>query len=483
MTATKTMFHKSQKGQKAYSLPSDSTNACLIQFNPPKALLRQEPLPNVELSELDIMRHFCSLAKKNMGIDTNCYPLGSCTMKFNPRVNELAAALPKFSNTHPLAPNETVQGNLELIAEFISLLCEITGMSAASLTPNAGAQGEFVGVKMIAAYHKARGDNKREQILIPDNAHGTNPASAAMAGFKAVSIRTDAQGDLDLAHLQELACEKTAALMLTNPNTLGLFSPNISHIADIVHDAGGLLYYDGANLNPLLHLVRPGDMGFDVMHLNLHKTFSTPHGGGGPGAGPVLCNERLKNYLPLPQVECIDRKYVVRWRDDASIGQIAAFHGNFAVCLRAYLYTLLHGSYGLRKIAEMAILNANYLKKKVENIFTVPYKQPCMHEFVVQADRFLANGIRAVDIAKRLLDYGFHAPTLYFPLIVKECLLIEPTESESLATLDRLAEAFEAIAYEAEHTPEKVLLAPYSMPCRRVDDVLAARHPKLKIFS
>lgn len=475
----KTIFEKSQKGQRSWTLPRDSEDEAFAPFYPPQNLLRQTPLPDVEISELDLVRHFSRLAQANMGIDTNFYPLGSCTMKYNPIANEAAAALPGFAHSHPLAPDELVQGNLQLIYDFSSFLCQIAGMSAATLLPNAGAQGEFLGIKMIAAYHRDRGDRERTELLIPDNAHGTNPATATMAGFKAVAIRTNEQGDLDLSHLSSLVSHKTAGLMLTNPNTLGLFSARILEITETVHAAGGLLYYDGANLNPLLNLVRPGQMGFDVMHINLHKTFSTPHGGGGPGSGPVLCNDRLKPYLPVPQVVLEGGSYKVIWQKEKSVGKIASFHGNFAIYLRAYLYALLHGNYGLRKIAEMAIINANYLKEKVKKIFTIPYPQPCMHEFVVQADTFIAKGIRALDIVKRLLDYGFHAPTIYFPLIVKECLLIEPTESESLATLDAFIKALEAIAEECEGEPEKVMTAPHTLYYKRIDDVAAARKPKL----
>lgn len=477
----KTVFEKSQEGQSAWSLPNDSAAEAFQKYLPNAILLRNTPLDLPELSELDITRHFSLLAKRNMGIDTNFYPLGSCTMKFNPPINEICAALPRFCKTHPLAPTDTVQGNLYLIMELLKALCQICGMTAGTLLPNAGAQGEFVGIKMIAAYHQSRDDRKRSELLIPDNAHGTNPATAAMAGFSVISIRTDPSGDLDLEHLQQSISEKTAGLMLTNPNTLGLFSPKILEIASMIHSSGGLLYYDGANLNPLLNLVKPGEMGFDVMHINLHKTFSTPHGGGGPGSGPVLCNELLRPFLPLPRVEQHHHGgYYIVEEDANSIGRISTFHGNFSIYLRAYLYILLHGNYGLRKIAEVAIVNANYLKKQLSKIFTIPYPQACMHEFVVQADGFLDKGVRGLDIAKRLLDYGFHAPTLYFPLIVKECLLIEPTESESLATLDSFIAALEAIVREIREDASIVQNAPHTMAVFRIDEVAAARHPKLQ---
>lgn len=478
----KTTFEKSQEGQRAWSIPyEDPIFSCEL---PPQELLRQEEIALPELSELDLTRHFSTLARRNMGIDTHFYPLGSCTMKFNPRVNEWAASLPGFVRTHPLASDEMVQGNLELIDILIKTLCSLCGMDGGSLASNAGAQGEFVGVKLIRAYHLSRGDGERNEILVPDTAHGTNPATAAMAGFKTISIPTDEKGDIDIKQLKEACSKKTAGLMLTNPNTLGLFSPAILEIAQTVHEAGGLLYYDGANLNPLLGIVRPGDMGFDVMHINLHKTFSTPHGGGGPGSGPVLCKARLVPFLPLPQVVKEEKGYHVIWKKEGcakeSIGQIASFHGNFAIYLRAYLYALLHGWFGLRRIAEQATINANYLKKKLSHLFKIPYSQPCMHEFVIQADQYLDRGVRALDIAKRLLDYGVYAPTIYFPLLVKECMLIEPTESESLATLDRFVEILEAIVKEIQKDPEWVKEAPHTTVVSRLDEVRAAKQPMLK---
>lgn len=478
---TKTIFEKSQKGQHAYSLPKDQPE--FQTFLPSKKLLRKEDLAFPEVSEIDLTRHFCELASRNVGIDNIFYPLGSCTMKLNPRVNEWCAGLPGFTRTHPLAPAESVQGNLQVIVELIEMLCAISGLTAGSLLPCAGAHGEYTGIKMIAAYHQKRGDSKRTEILIPDNAHGTNPATAAMAGYKIISIRSDSQGDLDMDQLKDAVSERTAGLMLTNPNTLGLFSSKIVEVANIVHGHGGLLYYDGANLNAILNVVRPGLMGFDVMHINLHKTFSTPHGGGGPGSGPVLCNERLQEFLPLPRVVKEEQGYQVCWDEGGSIGQICSFHGNFAIYLRAYLYAKLHGHFGLRRIAENAVLNANYLKKQISKYFTIPYQQPCMHEFVVQADTYLDRGVRALDIAKRLLDYGFYAPTIYFPLIIKECMLIEPTESESKATLDRFVEVLGKIVEEIKTDPEILRNAPYTKPVGRLDEVLAAKKPILKHIS
>lgn len=474
---TETIFEKTQSLQRCYSLPKDWNS--LLNFSPLPELTRTTPLALPEVSEIDLTRHFAELAQRNVGIDNCFYPLGSCTMKINPRVNELAAALPKFTKTHPLAPDSAVQGNLHLIFDFLDILCKISGMSAGTLLPNAGSQGEFIGIQMIAAYHKNRRDHERTEIIIPDNAHGTNPATAAMAGYKAVCVRSNAEGDIDFSHLTELLSPKTAGLMLTNPNTLGLFSPNILKISELIHSKGGLLYYDGANLNPLLNVARPGEMGFDVMHINLHKTFSTPHGGGGPGSGPVLCNDTLKAFLPLPRVEKIGETYAVRWEDGTSIGKIASFHGNFAIYLRAYLYAKLHGTFGLRRIAEIAVLNANYLKSKLNSLFTIPFSQHCMHEFVVQADNYLDKGIRALDIAKRLLDYGVHSPTIYFPLIIKECMLIEPTESESKSTLDNFVVVMEKIIEEIKSNPQLVKTAPHSKPVSRLDEVRAAKNPIL----
>lgn len=474
----KTIFEKSQEGQHAYSLPKDSVE--WTSYHPSQQLLRKNPLPLPEISELDLTRHFSQSAHRNMGIDTNFYPLGSCTMKFNPRINEWCAAMPFFTKTHPLAPEESIRGNLQIICELIEILCSLGGMAAGSLLPNAGAQGEYVGIRMIAAYHHSRKDLNRREILIPDSAHGTNPATAAIAGFETIPIRTDQNGDMDREDLKAKVSERTAGLMLTNPNTLGLFSQNIREIADIVHASGGLLYYDGANLNAILNVVRPGEMGFDVMHLNLHKTFSTPHGGGGPGSGPVLCNERLKPFLPLPRVEKKGDGYKIRWEDPKSIGKIVSFHGNFGIYLRAYVYAKLHGNFGLRRIAEQSVLNANYLKSQLQTLFTVPYPQYCMHEFVVQADRYLDRNIKALDIAKRLLDYGIYAPTIYFPLIIKEALLIEPTESESKATLDEFIAVLKEIIKEIETDPDMVRTAPHTLSVKRLDEIQAAKNPILK---
>lgn len=469
----KTIFEKSEEGQKGYSLPKDFSD-----FMPDPKYTRKSPLKLPEISELNLMRHFTHLASRNMGIDKNFYPLGSCTMKYNPRINEKAAALSSFSCSHPLSPDALVQGNLEIIFKLIQFLCEAAGFQAGTLLPNAGAQGEFTGIRLIQAYHAKQG-NLKDEILVPDNAHGTNPATARMAGYKIIPLKTTSQGDVDLKELLEKVNSRTAGLMLTNPNTVGVFVPSILEVSKIVHSVGGLLYYDGANFNPILMIAEPGAMGFDVMHINLHKTFSTPHGGGGPGSGPVLCHEKLAPFLPVPRVIKDQAVYKVLWDDQESIGHMATFHGNFAVCLKAYLYCLLHGKYGLRKLSEGALINANYLKKGFEKLFTVPFPQPCMHEFVVQADRFLPQGIKASDIAKRLLDYGIHSPTVYFPQIVKECLLIEPTEAESLSTLDHFLEVMQKIAHECETNPEIVKTAPHTQPVTRLDEVKANKELRL----
>ena len=474
-----TIFEKSQKGQSAYSLP-DGGDACAI-YSLPSKWIRKTALELPEISEVDLTRHFCGLARRSIGVDNCFYPLGSCTMKFNPRIDELCAKLPNFTQSHPLAPDESVQGNLEILFELIQLLCHAGGMDGGSLTPNAGAQGEFAGVRMISAYHKSRGDQERRKLLIPDNAHGTNPATASMAGFEVVPIRTNANGDLDLEEIKKHLSPQCAGMMLTNPNTLGLFSGVICEIASLIHEAGGLLYYDGANLNSILNIVQPGQMGFDLMHINLHKTFSTPHGGGGPGSGPILCRKPLLPFLPLPRVFKTDSGgFATCWNAPQSIGQIASFHGNFGICVRAFLYAKLHGNDGLRKISEMAVLNANYLKKRLSSLIHIPFPQLCMHEFVVQADCFLEKGVKALDIAKRLLDYGVYAPTIYFPLIIKECMLIEPTESESKATLDDFVNIFEKIMEEAKNNPELVKTAPHHLPVSRLDEVQAAKRPILK---
>lgn len=477
MNLMETIFEKSQSGQHAYTLSKEES--VWQQYLPEPTFERQSPLRLPEISEIDLTRHFIGLSRRNMGIDTAFYPLGSCTMKLNPRINETIASFSGFTRTHPLAPDQEVQGNLAVIDQLLRFLMQLTGMAGGTLTPNAGAQGELTGVKLIAAYHRHRNDLERDEFLVPDSAHGTNPATVSMASFCVRVVKTGPNGDVDLDDLKAAVSRKTAGLMLTNPNTLGLFSPQILEISKIVHDAGGLLYYDGANLNPILTIAKPQEMGFDVMHINLHKTFSTPHGGGGPGSGPVLCTERLIPFLPLPYVIKNTHGYHSTWQNGESIGQVATFYGNFAIFLRAFVYVKIHGLYGLRRIAELSVLNANYLKTKLAPLFTVPFPQPCMHEFVVQADRFLNLGVKAQDIAKRLLDYGIHAPTVYFPLIIKECFLIEPTESESKRTLDQFVAVLEKIIAEINANPEFVKGAPYTTHVRRLNETVAAKQPIL----
>jgi len=438
-----------------------------------------------EVSELDVVRHYTRLSQLNFSIDTHFYPLGSCTMKYNPRACNALAMLPGFLMRHPLAPAATGQMFLGCMFELQEILRNVTGMEAVSLAPMAGAQGEFAGVAMIRAYHDARGDSKRSEIIVPDAAHGTNPATATMCGYKVREVPTDSDGNVDLDSLRAAVGPQTAGLMLTNPSTLGVFERTIETIREIVHEAGGLLYYDGANLNAILGRVRPGDMGFDVIHINLHKTFSTPHGGGGPGAGPVGVNERLRPFLPIPIVECIDDKFVLVNEKDRpqTIGRLSAFMGNPGVLLRAYIYARMLGRDGMRRVADFATLNANYLMAKlVKAGFEVAYpRRRASHEFIVTLRNLKSEtGITAMDFAKRLLDKGFHAPTTYFPLLVPECLLIEPTETESKQTLDAFAAAMKEVLEEARSDPEIVKKAPHTMPVRRLDDVRAARQLDLR---
>jgi glycine dehydrogenase subunit 2 len=443
--------------------------------------LRRKQRPALpEVSELQAVRHYTRLSQKNFSIDTHFYPLGSCTMKYNPRACNSLASLPGFLARHPLAPDTHSQGIMACLYELQVMLKEVTGMHAVSLAPAAGAQGEFAGVAMIRAYHLARGDDARSEILVPDAAHGTNPASAVMCGYAVKEIPTGSDGDVDIAALRNAVGPQTAGIMLTNPSTVGVFDRNIQEIAATVHEAGGLLYYDGANLNAILGKVRPGDMGFDVIHMNLHKTFSTPHGGGGPGAGPVGVSERLEPYLPVPLVAFDGTDY--SWLDEKtrpdSIGRLTAFGGNMGILLRAYIYARMLGADGMRRVAEYATLNANYLLKRLtEAGFEPAYgDRRASHEFILTLRREARElGVNAMDFAKRLLDYGFHAPTTYFPLLVPECLLIEPTESETREELDAFVEALTQIRQEAREHPDLVKDAPHRLPVRRLDDVRAAR--------
>lgn len=430
-----------------------------------------------ELAQIDVVRHYVALSRRNFGVDSGFYPLGSCTMKYNPKVNEEIARLPGFAETHPLQQPETVQGNLALMFELQQWLAEIGGFAGVSLQPAAGAHGEFTGLLMMRAYHRARGDLRRTRILIPDSAHGTNPASTTMAGFTAVELPSDARGNVDLEAVR-FACDDTVAgIMMTNPNTLGLFEEHIEAVVRLVHDCGGLVYGDGANMNALAGIARPGDLGFDVMHYNLHKTFSTPHGGGGPGAGPVGVSARLVEFLPGPLVvrdgNGADARHVLA-EPKHSIGRVSTHFGNFGMFVRAYTYIRQHGAAGLRENSEHAVLNANYLRVKLRDAFVVPYDRINMHEFVCQG-AIEGTGVRALDVSKRLLDYGFHPPTNYFPLIVPEALMIEPTETESKPTLDAFIAAMHAIAQEAKDDATLVKSAPHDTPVRRLDEVKAAR--------
>ncbi|NLJ46595.1 MAG: aminomethyl-transferring glycine dehydrogenase subunit GcvPB [Treponema sp.] len=441
----------------------------------PAGLLRGD-LPLPEIDELTAVRHFTRLSQKNYSIDTEFYPLGSCTMKYNPKVNEAAAALPGWRTTHPLAGAEFSQGALELMYRLQAMLAEIGGFKAASLQPAAGAHGELAGVLMIRKWHRDRGDSKRVKMLIPDSAHGTNPATCSMVGFETVTIPSAADGGVDLRALESALDDTVAGIMITNPSTLGLFERNIEKIAQLVHAAGGLVYGDGANLNAITGIFRPGDAGIDVMHFNLHKTFSTHHGGGGPGSGMVAAGERLAEYLPGPVAVKKDGRFDMAM-PKASIGRLKAFHGNFGVLVRAYTYIRMLGAPGLRRLAETAVLNANYLKAKVEKVYPLKYGRGCMHEFVAMGT--VAEGVHTLDIAKRLIDYGFHPPTIYFPLIVPEALMIEPTETESKETLDAFADALLKIAEEARTDPDLLHSAPHVTPVGRLDEVAAARCPIL----
>ena len=471
-----TIFELSSAGRQGVRFPASD----VPEVELPAAFRRKE-LPLPELAEIDTVRHFTRISQKNYAIDLGFYPLCSCTMKYNPKINEVTSRLPGFALTHPLQPEDTVQGNLYLMYTLQEWLKEIVGFAGVSLQPAAGAHGELTGALIIQKYHADRGDSQRTRILIPDSAHGTNPATSAMSGFEVVNLPSDARGNVDLEALKGLCDERLAGLMLTNPNTLGLFDENVTEVIEMVHAAGGLVYGDGANLNALLGIVRPGDLGFDIMHLNLHKTFSTPHGGGGPGSGPVAVCQRLVEYLPDPVVAIVEPGSeelppLYGYAHPAkSIGRVKSFNGHFGMLVRAYTYIAMHGGNGLRNIAEKSVLNANYLLAKVKDAYHLAYDRRCMHEFVVEGHWADAPGIRAIDIAKRLIDYNFHPPTNYFPLIVHEALMIEPTETESLETLDAFADAMLKIAAEARENPELLHEAPHNSPVGRCDEVRAAK--------
>jgi glycine dehydrogenase subunit 2 len=435
-----------------------------------------------ELGELDVVRHFTHLAQRNFSIDSVFYPLGSCTMKYNPKVNEDVARLAGIARIHPMQPDETVQGALQVMFELQNLLAAITGFRTATLQPAAGAQGELAGMLMMRAYHHDRGDTRRDKVLVPDSAHGTNPATAAMCGFRTVTIASDRQGDVDVNALRQELDDTVVGLMLTNPNTLGLFEKQLREVTGAVHQAGGLVYGDGANLNAILGVVKPADMGFDCLHINVHKTFSTPHGAGGPGAGPVAVGDKLEPYLPVPVVvQRSDLSYALDYDRPKSIGRLKGYQGHFGILARGYTYIRMHGAAGLRAISETAVLNANYLRALLKDVYELAYDRTCMHEFVLSGRRQKqANGVRTLDIAKRLIDFSIHPPTIYFPLIVDEAIMIEPTETESKTTLDEFAAVMRQIAQECQLEPETVLHAPRTQVVGRLDEVTAARKPILR---
>lgn len=472
-----TVFEKSAAGRIGFKLPESGVR--FEKMDIPEHLVRTRKLGLPELSEVDVVRHYTELASKNYSVDRGFYPLGSCTMKYNPKVNEYLASLEGCTEIHPYQPVESVQGALQLMYELKKALCEITGMDEMTLQPAAGAHGELTGMLIVRAYHLSRNDTKRTIALVPDSAHGTNPASAAMAGFEVVELKSTKEGLLDVEELKKHLNDRVAVLMLTNPNTLGLFEKDILEIAKLVHEAGALLYYDGANLNAIMGRFRPGDMGFDIVHLNLHKTFSAPHGMGGPGSGPVGVRQFLARFLPVPLVrKSDDGSYYLDYDLPDSIGRMRSFYGNFAVLVKAYAYILTMGKDGLKHASEMAVLNANYLRKLLSKHFRMASDRTCMHEFVIDGSEFVKKtGVRILDVAKRLLDYGVHAPTIYFPLIVHEAMMIEPTETESKQTLDKFAEIVGKIVEEATNNPELVKNAPYTTPIRRLDDVTATKNP------
>jgi glycine dehydrogenase subunit 2 len=470
-------------GRKAYSLP-----ACDVPEQPldaliPARLLRAEPARLPELSELQVVRHFTRLSQLNYSIDGGFYPLGSCTMKYNPKLHEKVAADPRWSQLHPQQPDATVQGVLAMLYRLQQYLCEVGGMDAFTLQPAAGAHGEHTGLMIIRAYHESRGEHRTE-VLVPDSAHGTNPASAAAAGYRVVQVRSTTEGRVDVEDLRRLVGPQTAALMLTNPNTCGLFESQIVEIARIVHEVGGRLYYDGANLNAIMGVSRPGDMGFDVVHFNLHKTMTTPHGGGGPGTGPVGVKADLAPFLPVPVIERTveggAERFALSEDQPRSIGRVRSFFGNVGLLLRAYTYVRSMGPDGLTQASRDAVLSANYLKALLKQAFDDPFPEPCMHEFVLSGRRQRKLGVKTLDMAKRLLDYGYHPPTIYFPLVVEECLMIEPTETEDRETLEAFARALLTIAHEAEASPDLVKHAPTHTPVARIDEAQAARRPDLR---
>ena len=473
----KLLFERSHPGRKCTVLPACDVPTCEID----PALCREQAPHLPQMSENELSRHYTELAKQTYGVNDGFYPLGSCTMKYNPKVNDQIAALPGFASIHPLQPEETVQGCLEALDLAAQYLCEITGMDDMTFQPAAGAHGELTGLMLIKKYHQENGHEGRVNILVPDSAHGTNPASATMAGFHVVSIPSLPNGCVDIEALRQAADEHTAGLMLTNPNTVGLFDPNIAEITEIVHKAGGLCYYDGANLNAIMGIVRPGDTGFDVVHLNLHKTFSTPHGGGGPGSGAVGCKDFLKPFLPSPTLTHDESGYHLHRDNPQSIGAVKSFYGNFLVVVRALCYLLSLGKEGVPEASQNAVLNCNYMMSHLKDLYDIAFDTGCMHEFVMTLENLKKEkGVTAMDIAKALLDNGIHPPTMYFPLIVEEALMVEPTETETRETLDHAIEVFRNIYTQAQEHPEQMHELPLHTPVRRLDEVGAARNPRLR---
>ena len=479
MSVDKTIFEYSSVGRTGVTLPKpDVPSASAGQLMGSDSLREDLPLP--ELSQVDVIRHFTRLSCANYSIDRGFYPLGSCTMKYNPKINEEVASLPGFANLHPYQDQSLAQGALEALYETQELIKAITGFDAVTLQPAAGAQGEFTAMMLFKRHHEKTGQTHRHIVIVPDSSHGTNPSTAARCGYGIQKVPSGPDGLVDLDALRYALSDEVAAVMLTNPNTLGLFESRIEEISAMVHDAGALLYCDGANMNAVMGWYRPGDSGFDAMHLNLHKTFSTPHGGGGPGSGPVAVKKFLEPYLPVPNVAAKDGRYYLDYDRPDSIGRVHGFYGNVAIVLRAYAYILTMGADGLKAASENAVLNANYLLSRIVSAYDVPYGNRCMHEFVASASRQKELGVKALDVAKRLIDYGFHPPTIYFPLIVPEALMIEPTETESIETLDAFADAMIAIAREAETDPRVVQSAPHGTPVTRLDEAAAARNPELR---
>ena len=472
----KLIFELSKEGRKGYSLPENEFDKTALK-NIPEVLRRETAAELPEVSELEVVRHYTNISSKNFGVDTGFYPLGSCTMKYNPKINEVLAAHPSFVNLHPLQEEDTVQGALELYYNLQSMLSELAGLKEFTLNPYAGAHGELTGLMIMRQYHLNRGDNNRTKVIVPNSAHGTNPASAMVAGLQVVEVKSKPNGSIDVEDLKPLLDDTIAGIMMTNPNTLGMFETEIMEIAELVHKAGGLLYYDGANLNPLLGKVRPGDMGFDIMHINLHKTFATPHGGGGPGSGPVGVRDGLQNLLPNPHVvKKEDGKFAVEFAKDA-FGNISTFLGNFGVMMKAYAYILTLGKENIKNVGPMATLNANYIKENLKDDYLLPIEGVCKHEFVFDGLKDKSTGVTTLNVAKRLLDYGFHAPTIYFPLLFHESMMIEPTETESIETLDEFIEVMHKVAKEARETPKLVIEAPQTTLVRKLDETGAAKNP------